>query len=213
MLERVKYPRTFHLPNSPGISSDDKVLPSTVVFHKKEVVITEKLDGENTTMYPDYIHARSIDGRYHPSRDWVKAFHAQIRHQIPIGDRICGENLYAQHSIAYNDLESYFYGFSYWSQQLCLDYDNTIAIFEQLGINSPTVIYRGIYDDSIVESIANSFPNEKEGFVIRITESFHYDDFHNSVAKWVRKNHVTTNDHWMHQLIVPNRLRSNVVDA
>jgi len=38
----------------------------------REVVVTEKMDGENTTMYCDNIHARSIDGRHHPSRDWVK---------------------------------------------------------------------------------------------------------------------------------------------
>lgn len=207
MQERTKYPRTLHLPNSPGISNDDKVLENTDCFHNKDVVITEKMDGENCNLYSDYLHARSIDGRYHPSRDWVKAFHAQIRQHLPIGDRICGENLYATHSIHYDDLTSYFYGFSYWSRDLCLDWDNTITIFNQLGISYPNIIYRGIYDDSIVESIANSFPNEKEGFVIRNTNCFHIKDFPSNIAKWVRKDHVDTDDHWMYQPIIPNELK------
>lgn len=206
IIERTKYPRTFHLPQSPGNTSDDKVLSDTSCFHGKEVIINEKMDGESTTMYNDYIHARSIDGRHHPSRDWVKQFHSQIRYQIPVGDRICGENLYAQHSICYDNLKSYFYGFSYWTYQLCLDYDNTMSIFEELGIVSPELIYRGIYSDSIVENLAKTFPNTKEGFVIRNADSFHIDDFSTNVAKWVRPNHVDTEDHWMFQTITPNGL-------
>jgi hypothetical protein len=29
---------------------------------------TERIDGENTTLYAACIHARSVDGRHHPSR-------------------------------------------------------------------------------------------------------------------------------------------------
>ncbi len=210
MNERIKYPRTFHIIDSPGISNDDKVLLNMDCFKNNEVVITEKMDGENCSMYNDYIHARSIDGRHHSSRDWVKQFHAQIKHSIPLGDRICGENLYAQHSIRYEDLSSYFYGFSYWSYELCMDYDNTITIFESLGIISPSIIYRGIYNDSTVESIVNSFPNEKEGFVIRNTNCFHIQDFQSNVAKWVRKNHVTSEDHWMSLTTIPNKLKDHI---
>lgn len=41
-------------------------------FLKGPVVITEKMDGENTTLYRDGLHARSLDSRHHPSRNWVK---------------------------------------------------------------------------------------------------------------------------------------------
>ena len=44
---KIKYPRTFHLPWSPGATSDDKMLKSIEHFIGKEVVITEKMDGEN----------------------------------------------------------------------------------------------------------------------------------------------------------------------
>lgn len=28
------------------------------------------------------------------------------------------------------------------------------------------------------------------------------------VGKWVRANHVQTDDHWMHQAVVPNKLKT-----
>ena len=50
-MERVKYPRTYHLPYSKGYTSDDKVLTSDNQFQTMDVVVTEKMDGENTTIY------------------------------------------------------------------------------------------------------------------------------------------------------------------
>jgi hypothetical protein len=43
----VKYPRTFHLPWSPGMSRDDRQMGDVTVFEGQEVMICEKLDGEN----------------------------------------------------------------------------------------------------------------------------------------------------------------------
>ncbi len=40
-----KYPRTFHLPGSPGVSSDDKLLRDTPTMQAEQIVITEKMDG------------------------------------------------------------------------------------------------------------------------------------------------------------------------
>ena len=59
-VKYVKYPRTYHLPwSSP--SSDDRVASSLNHFVGQEVVVTEKLDGENTSLYNDYVHARSLE--------------------------------------------------------------------------------------------------------------------------------------------------------
>lgn len=108
-----KYPRSYHLPWSEGKTKDDRTIPDCSQFEGKEVVVTVKLDGENTSIYPDYIHARSIDGRNHWSRSWVKNLQGRIGYQLDQGWRICGENLYAKHSIKYDDLEDYFYVFFY----------------------------------------------------------------------------------------------------
>ena len=202
----VKYPRTYHLPwSTPG--KDDRVIESLAPFDNRWVVVTEKMDGENTTLYRDYIHARSIDGRSHPSRDWVKQFWSQIRFDIPKDWRLCGENLYAKHSIAYDNLPSYFMGFSIWNEKnICLSWQDTVEWFQLLGVTPVPVIYDGIFDE---EEIKESWrPDNSEGYVIRVPGEIHYKDFKNKVGKFVRKDHVQTVKHWMYgQAVEPNRLR------
>lgn len=208
MEKLYKYPRTFHLPWSETITSDDKVLSDISCFVGSEVVVTEKMDGENTSMYQCKIHARSIDSKAHShsSRDWVKNLWNEIRYSIPNGWRICGENLYAKHSIGYKDLKSYFYGFSIWNEEnICLSWDNTVEWFELLGIVSVPVLYRGIFDEEKLRQL--SVDKEKqEGYVVRFSNSFRYEDFSKSVAKFVRFNHVTTSKHWMYSKVEKNLL-------
>ena len=61
MSERIKYPRTYHLPFSEGVQSDDKLLKNFNSLKDKEVVATLKMDGENTTLYHDnYMHTRRL---------------------------------------------------------------------------------------------------------------------------------------------------------
>lgn len=207
----IKYPRTPHLPWSPGKTDDDKVLHDLSNFNNKCVVITRKMDGENSTMYRDHIHARSIDSKGGVDRDWVKMFWSGIAHDIPEGWRICGENLWARHSIAYDNLPSFFMGFSIWdADNTCLEWNDTLHYFELLGIEPVHAIYTGIWDESMCKSLHKTLDLEKdEGFVVRLAGSFHYDDFGKSVAKYVRKGHVQTDTHWRHMQIVPNKLCEN----
>ena len=132
-----------HLPFSKTVNIDDSLMKSMNGFVGREIVVTEKMDGENTTLYHDHTHARSLDSRHHPSRDWVKGFWGTIRYQIPQGYRVCGENLYAEHSIAYDDLESYFYGFSVWDDQICFSWDETLEMFKSWNVTPVPVLYRG----------------------------------------------------------------------
>ncbi|TQV81071.1 RNA ligase family protein [Aliikangiella coralliicola] len=206
MNTRYKYPRTPHLPWSPGATKDDTRCVTTDIFVDKKIVITEKMDGENTTLYNDHTHARSVDSRHHSSRNWIKRLHAAIAHEIPGNWRICGENLYAQHSIVYEQLSSYFYGFSIWNEEnFCLSWTETMEWFEVLGLTAPPVIYRGLWDEKLVRSI-NVDVNSVEGYVVRLENKFHYGDFDKSVAKWVRGGHVQTDKHWMYSEIKTNGL-------
>ena len=68
-------------------------------------------------MYRDGFHARSLDTPAHPSRDWLWGIHRQIGHDIPEGWRVCGENLYAKHSIAYRNLTAHFLVFGIWNEK------------------------------------------------------------------------------------------------
>lgn len=194
----VKYGRTFHLPWSPGLHDDDKALRDCSGFEGRRVVVTRKMDGENTTMYRDHIHARSIDSRGGEDRAWVKQFWSTIAHEIPDGWRICGENLWAEHSIHYDDLRSYFLGFSIWDDRnFCHSWDETLEWFDMLGITPVHVLYDGVFDEKILHDIEKRMDFEKdEGYVIRTAEGFKYGDFKKCIAKYVRKGHVQTTKHW-----------------
>ncbi|GEB34530.1 MULTISPECIES: RNA ligase family protein [Brevibacillus] len=207
-----KYPRTFHLPWSRSKTDDDRILRDTRHFVGKEIVVTEKLDGENTSLYRDYLHARSIDSRDHPSRHWIKMLHGSIAHHLPPGYRICGENVFAKHSIFYEELSSYFYLFSVWDDRnVCLSWDDTLEWAELLGLQTPPVLYRGPWDEEKVRACytrQSVFGGEQEGYVVRLTASFAYADFKYSAAKFVRKNHVQTDQHWMAKAVEPNQLKA-----
>jgi len=203
---RYKYPRTPHLPWSPGATSDDVRLLQADAFAGQDVVVTEKMDGENTTLYRDTLHARSVDGRFHPSRAWVKALHGRISYRIAPGWRICGENLYARHSIAYPALPSYFMAFSVWNaDNRCLGWDDTLRFVAALEIPTPPVLYRGPWDEARIRRLSID-RGRQEGYVVRLAGGFDWNDFGCSIAKWVRPNHVTSHEHWMHQAVVPNGL-------
>jgi hypothetical protein len=201
----VKYPRTYHLPWSPGKTRDDRALPDATCFEGREVVVTEKMDGENTTLYPDHLHARSLDSSDHPSRSWVKGYHAKIAYQIPRGWRVCGENLFAVHSIQYSALPSYFLAFSIWDEfNHCLSWSDTLEWCELLGVDLVPTIYRGIWSEDSVRELA--FPGCCEGYVVRLADGFPYGEFRKSVAKYVRAGHVQTSHHWRFEKVRQNTL-------
>ena len=211
--DRVKYPKTLHFPWSPGLQNDDRVLEDPSCFNGKMVVMTEKLDGENTTMYRDAIHARSVmDMASHPSRSYIQAIHSMIRSNIPDGWRICGENLYAKHSIHYTNLYSLFCVFSIWdNRNYCLDWEETEYWCELLGLMTVPTIWSGMYDEAKIKD-AFTFRevwnkgDEIEGYVVRNSGVFAFENFQTNVAKYVRKNHVQTSEHWLKQSVVRNEL-------
>lgn len=201
----------MHVPWSIGVTSDDCVLQNMDGFETQEVIVLEKLDGENTSLYKDAIHARSLSSGHHPSRTWVKTLQGSMGYRIPEGWRICGENVYACHSIHYTALTSYFYVFSIWNEKNeCLSWDATVAWCKKLYFAHVPVLYRAI---SIMKKVIRScyngtslFGGIQEGYVLRLMDAFHYNDFSKSVGKFVRKDHVQSNQHWMTQAVIPNKL-------
>jgi hypothetical protein len=205
-----KYPRTPHLPWSEKSDRDDKVLADVDHFAGQEVVVTEKMDGECTSMYCIHYHARSLNSKNHPSRNLLKQFHASIRHNIPEGWRLCGENVYAKHSIFYDRLTAYFYLIGvYDGSNGCLAWDETVEWAGLFDIPTVPVLYRGIWDEKAIKSLwprRSCFGDTCEGYVVRTCQGFAYGDFARHVAKYVRPNHVQTSVHWMEQAIVPNQI-------
>lgn len=206
----VKYPRTPHLPWSSG-TSDDRILSSIAHFENQELVVTEKMDGENTTLYRDHIHARSLDSRNHPSRNWVKSFWSKIAHEIPEGWRVCGENLFARHTLEYQDLPSFFLGFSVWdSDNMCLSWDDTLEWFKLLGIEPVPQLARGFLTTEYFKALVHH--SDQEGYVVRKAGSFRFREFGRSVAKYVCPSFEPNTHHWMHQKVTPNSMAGKAPD-
>jgi hypothetical protein len=222
----MKYPRTYHLPWSETLSSDDRRIPDCSFFDGKQVVITEKLDGENCNLYgvsedlPNgKFHARSQETSHHPSRNWIKQFLASICYQIPHTYQLCGENLFAYHSIFYEHLPSYFFAFAIFENDMVLPWQEIEDFCRELGIKTAPVIYRGTWDPHLVKSMwtgLGSYPTfdkpngklvDAEGYVVRIADAFPLSEFSKNVGKYVRAHHVQTDEHWMTKEVVPNRLR------
>ena len=205
---RFKYPRTLHVPWSRGVTDDDEVHDDVdALFAGQRVVITEKLDGESTSLYADGMHARSPDARPHPSQAWVRNLHGRIAHNIPAGWRVVGENVYARHSIAYEALPSYFFVFSVWNgDNVCLPWGETCEWALLLGLETVPVLYEGWWD----ASAAHTFDEEHrkrpfEGYVIRDAFAYGYAEHATHSAKYVASR-PTTSEHWRYERIVPNGL-------
>ena len=205
MLEKIKYPRTVHLPYSPGATKDDKKLSlkEWEILSSKldgKLAVSEKMDGENTTFTSEYFHARSLDSRHHLSRDMAKSIWGGIRYSIPKDIRIHGENLFAKHSIYYDSLPSFFILFGITRGEYFLSVEETQNIAEELGL------FCIPFTNEIPEISSFNSTGEREGYVYRNMEAFKIADFQENVFKFVREGHVQTDKHWMNQKLIQNKL-------
>lgn len=217
-VENMKYPRTYHLPFSPGATSDDKKIPWDFdwfgqMFAGKEVVISEKLDGENSCFTHFDVYSRSHGA---PTRSpWSRNLWAndgllwKIKDFIAEDEQVFGENLFGIHSIEYDKLPAYFFIFAIKNDDRWYSWDEIEEYAKMIDVPTVPVIFRGILKDAQqLENICNQvisnpshFGKTAEGCVIRIADSFPvYDEgqfaFPQNVAKFVRPNHVQTDTHW-----------------
>ncbi|WP_394826645.1 RNA ligase family protein [Pendulispora albinea] len=214
-----KYPRSFHLPWSPGGTSDDKRLRDVSGLLGVPVVVTEKCDGSNLTYTRQNVFSRSHAGPpSHKSFDLAKATHARLRHLISEGTSIFCEYCYAVHSIPYEALPDYslVFGVRDDEGERWWEWDRVAAQAADLGLPTVPVLFRGVLAkerdlQELTEELSaepSVFGGTREGIVVRRAASFSSAEFSKSLAKWVRKDHVTTDEHWMHQNITPQRLRA-----
>lgn len=208
-----KYPRTYHFPFSLGATSDDKI---TEVFDnvlKEEIICTEKLDGENLMLskYGIFSRSRSIITD-NPWNNYLKPLCATISSKL--GDlEIYGESLYAVHSIEYSGLDNYFYIFGIRDndKKMWLSWDDTKFYADVLELPTVPLLLRTkeVKTTEKLESITAELMNKpselsenrfwvtpKEGVVVRVSREFSDSDFNNCLFKFVRRNHVTTDQHW-----------------
>lgn len=203
-----KYPRTYHFSFSEGATSDDKIIEDDFILKNKKIIITEKMDGENTTIYNNYWHARSLTSSHQEYHSKLIRRIQEFQYLIPDNIRICGEDLCVKHSIFYNNLLDIFLAFSVWENEVCYSWEDTVEICDMLNIKTVPVIYVGDFDLNIIKDIANKTVKEgKEGIVVRNFDSFLYKDFSKNVMKFVRKNHIQTDKHWSKREIIYNEVK------
>ena len=111
----------------------------------------------------------------------------------------------------YDHLDNYFYVFSIWNERnTALSWDETKQYAEILGLTMVPEIYRGIWDrDRIHKAYLDYCATSKdpvEGYVARIVGEIPYRNYRTCVSIFVRKGHVTTDQHWMEKKVVPNGL-------
>jgi len=208
-----KYNRTYHLPFSPGTTSDDRISKSVESLLGIETVITEKLDGENCGMIKEGVYARShATFTTSPWSREVRQLHSILKHDLDDDVFLFGENMEGIHSIEYSNLTSYFYLFGVRDDYNWISWDEVEEYSYLLDIPTAPVLFRGIiktYEElkEIVEDLVSQpskLGGKCEGIVIRNANSFHNDDFSQNVMKWVRKNHVSTDEHWTRNWVKAN---------
>lgn len=201
-----KYNRTYHLPWSPGATSDDKVSKSIDNLIGIDIIITEKLDGENCGMINDGIYARSH--ATFTTSAWsreVRQIHdIKVRGQLDDNVYLFGENMEGVHSIEYSNLKSYFYLFGVRDNNIWIPWQSVEEYAYLLDLELVPVLFKGkVNSEKELKDLVNDLVSkpsdlggEREGIVVRNAGLFHNDDFADNVMKWVRANHVTTDEHW-----------------
>lgn len=220
MTNPPKYPHTPHWPHSEGVHRDDTYHSDPTIFLGKEVVVTEKLDGGNTCLFRGDVYARSVAS---PTTDgWfamVKKHHAWKTKDPYFQDiAIYGEDLYGIHTLKYYPLaeDQTFYVFALRStydpdtdilplyKNYFYSWDVVIICAEKLLASTVPIVHRGVFESEkeITEFFRDTLRTpsalgpEKEGFVMRMVNGFDAEDFSKYVCKYVRKDHVQTDEHW-----------------
>lgn len=220
-MDSPKYNRTFYLPYSAGATNDDKIAKSTNSLINVDIIITEKIDGSNTSLEKDGCFARTHSGPpNHISFDGLKALHASLKYNIPEGIQIFGEWCFALHSIYYDELPDYFLAFNVRELNnegfIWASWEEVELWAEEIGVSTVPVLFQGQVDSEkelkeLVESLMiqpSKCGGIREGVVVRVSKSFTDDNFSQCVMKCVRANHVNPdNDHWQHKEIVKNKLK------
>lgn len=200
-MRPFKYPRTPHLPFSQSVQDDDRIIASAGLEHLRsgvELVVTEKMDGGNVSLYRDHFHARSVDASAQPWDARSRGEWAARAHLIPEGVRLSGESMAARRSVSYEDLPAATLVFGAWQGSRLLAWEDVVDLAELVGLPTAPLLYRGNDFDGAVAAWAGSGLHEgvSEGFVVRDASACMLEEFPVRVAKWVRAGHVQTDDGW-----------------
>jgi hypothetical protein len=221
--DSAKYPRTLHLPFTAHSTTDDKIMDEGDVEYliSERTVVTEKLDGSNVCLTSSEVFSRSHGGKpSHASFRPLIRFHERNAHRILSGYSIFAEWCYAVHSIRYEMLQHPLnvFGLRDDSTGEWLNWSDVVEAAEWIGCPTVPVILDGYFSNKEeFEDIITRFAHlnsvygvEREGLVVR---RFSGMEMHGEgkekrlrgIGKWVRKNHVQTDEHWTRKPVDPQK--------
>jgi hypothetical protein len=220
----LKYPSSLYLPFSPGHKDGhDDTMQDISHLVDVPLVVTVKMDGSNVKLVggqDGYVASRAghESSASHPSFDYLKArFKQNWQWAAPQGLVVFGEWLFARHSIGYEGnlaLKSYLQVFGVYdpAYRLFLGWDEVEATAELIGVPTTPVVARPHYKtlwelQGGLEKLARQVVAQgHEGIVVRSAYPFHFGQFQTWLAKYVRENHVQTDDHWSAGPVVKNKV-------
>ena len=179
-IQHIKHPSTPYLDISQ--TANEKVVV-TQSFIGERVTITEKMDGEITSIYPDgSFHARSLDSGAAWQRDVIHSYLPSIVSAMRYDEHFVFENMYAKHTIEYDDLESYLYLLYVVRNGFVISYEQTRMIASKIGLVMPRVLLSGVFRSANNVLLMKSY---REGFVLRVNRSFPYAKLGEFTGKYV----------------------------
>lgn len=183
----TKYPKTPHLPWSSVSDPKDTILYTYKELVGEEIVITEKLDGENCIITKNDIILKDRDIKRDIDKKLLEIAY-QIQKSISEYDTIVLESMFHSLSINYDKLERSVYGISYWKEDLCLSWENTTTFFNAIDVITPPILYNGSWNNKVIIDLNHRINNSDsmEGYVVRIKKEFKKKDFDKSIAKYVK---------------------------
>ena len=208
----IKFPSIPYLSSSPNIDQNDTTVNYTL--DGKEVIITEKMDGENCCMYNGKIFARThTHEATHESFTPIKQMYKQKIlpmnevYNIPDHYMLFGENMTGIHSIEYDRLENYFYLFGIFdaNTHVWLGWNDVERIAKNIDVPTVPVIFKGVSDEKQIKTMMDkrikgrsncSSSIGPEGFVVRTAYAFVNSKFSTNIFKYVRHNHKQTDETW-----------------
>lgn len=210
-----KYGRTYHYPFSPGTTSDDRINYDywEDMSLIRELIHTEKLDGENTCLNKYGVFARSHAApTVHPWASYLRQKWELVKNDLKDLE-IFGENLYAIHSIAYSNLPEHYFVFGVRENDRWLSWEETkfyaamldFPVVPEIKIVRPTD--KNEFENDVKEIIKqeSKFSSidvttgkccSMEGIVSRNMNEYTVELHSHNVFKYVRKGHVKTDEHW-----------------
>lgn len=87
-----------------------------------------------------------------------------------------------------------------------LGFPTTPVIYEESHIDTPTFETTHEAREELVTMARDVIDNGGEGIVVRSKFPYHYGQFGHSVGKYVRENHINTDEHWSHRRTIVNQI-------